>query len=131
MRLYTDEKLVTEKAGAEELEAALARFEGSTRGSLELRRAAEVYLRATRDGEGGFYLEVSQRGSIFGLRLLDSELGQARAAFQEFVRGFTPKLPWKRLQLPPLKPQGELFEMILGDPYNDDCPLCRAARGAS
>lgn len=130
MRLYTDEKLVTEEAGAEDLEAALGRFEKSTRGSLELRRGPEVYLRATREGAGAFYLEVSQRGSLFGLRLEDAELGQARAAFQEFVRGFTPKLPWKRLQLPPLTPQPELFEMILGDAYNDDCPLCRAARGA-
>lgn len=126
MRLSSNDKVLTEAADAEALELALDGFQSCAKGCLELRSTTGNVLRATREKPGAYFLEVSQRGSCFGLTLKDKDIGQARAAFQEFFRGYTPKLPWKRLEIP--GDGAEFIHIVGGTDYDDDCPLCRAGR---
>ncbi len=122
MRLYIDGKMVKEESDAAVLERALAALMQAAKGSLELRRSPAVWVRATRDRSGACLLEISRIGRLLGMRIEESDFGQVRAVFQEFVRGHEPSLPWEKLA--PLKDPGGV-EFVMGDSNRDDCPLCR------
>ncbi|MFH2203090.1 MAG: hypothetical protein ABIJ96_08260 [Elusimicrobiota bacterium] len=122
MHLYINDKMVKIETDAAALEQALVGFIKASKGSLELRRSPEEWLRATRDQSGFCSLEISSCGSVIGMGIDREDLGEVRAVFQEFVRGYQPSLPWKKLSL--LGDQGD-NEFVVGDPHHDGCPLCR------
>lgn len=124
MELYADGKLAAATADAGALDAALAGLGEGRLQSLELRDSAQRHLAVCRGADGACLLEVAQRAGVFGLRFGRDDFGQVRAAFEEFLQGYTPRLPWKRLAAE-LKAAGGRH-IVLGDPYRDDCPLCRA-----
>lgn len=123
MELYADGMLAAAAADAGALDGALAGLGGGRLRSLELRDGAQRHLAVRRDADGACLLEVAQRAGVFGLRFGRNDFGSVRAAFEEFLQGYTPRLPWRLLAT---ERKADARHIVLGDPYRDDGPLCRA-----
>lgn len=118
MTLYLDDRLIAQDADAAALEAALARF--NLLGHKRLRLCAEPKRALTLSRwDGSLFAEVETPTRVDGSALND--WGEACAAARDYLAGRAVRVGWD--------PGPAFVDVVLGDAYHPDCPLCRKAAG--
>jgi len=125
MNIFIDNESLRVPPTPEILDRELNRFAKEEIGTIELSDGRSGFCRAEWDGNESFMLQIDRGDSLVGVLLPKGEVRQARAAMEEYFRGFAPKLPMKHLE-------GLLGPGALGDgfesDFEDDCPLCQMLR---
>ena len=122
MKLYLNGTLIHPAAGAADIELVVAALRRKPRAPLELRRDAATSIRAAYEPGVGYFVEVEDPKARYGW-LAGEEGGPAVvAAFADFLEGSSPRPAGSR------PADGtELVEVISGNEFEPDCPLCAAA----
>lgn len=120
MRLYWNDALIDPMPDDGAVEKALERLRLEDGAALELRGSADGAMRVTHRLNEGYFMDVQDGGSLFGLLVPEDEVEAVGAALLEFRRGSRPRLPWELVQQRP----GGGAEFVAGDASEHDCPLC-------
>ena len=125
MNIFIDNESLHVPPTPEILDRELNRFEKNEIGTIELSDGRSGFCRAEWDGDECFMLQIDRGDSQVGVLLPNSEVRQARAAMEEYFRGYTPQVPMKHLEA--LLAPNELGGRFEPD-FEDDCPLCQLMR---
>ena len=115
MNLYLDDALTHTTTDAAALDAALVRFKNLGGKRLELRKAPNRRLTLSR-WETELFIEVETPGRLDGAVADGWEA--AFAAARSYLAGGAVTAP---------KPARGFLDVVIGEAWHPDCPLCRAA----
>lgn len=122
MKLFINDEPKADTVDENDLERALDEFEKKAVTAVAIGSILAGFCRVHWDEPGSCMLDIFKNGALMGVRLPERELRQARATFQEFLRGYAPQLPVKHLK------DLAAESVVIGDPFEDDCPLCRLGK---
>lgn len=120
MELYWNERLLGREPDEDTVEGAVERLRLEAGGTLELRMDLRCWMRVSYRPGTGYFMDVGQGTSLFGLLVPETESEAVAAALLELRRGGEPRPPWELLA----PAGGGPAEFVAGEEEEHDCPLC-------